>query len=474
MAKRGHATKADLPRPLLPGHGRWVELYYAAWDLAREHIVHHPGLPAPYYMDEACLPDRVWQWDSCFMALFCRYAHDLYPGIESLDNFYAVQRDDGYISMCHLVETGEDAYPLPPTGRINPPLLSWAELEHYRVTGDEARLRRVLGHLVRYDRWIEANRRRADGSYWFADCGSAGMDNSPRTPRTDHRGGETAFVDLAAQQALSALCISRLARAAGDLDLAASYDEAHRQRVEFLNARHWNSRHGIYYDRHLDGNFINRKTVAAFWPMLAGAASPAKFTALVERLEHPEEFNRPNPVPSLSHDDCDYRDDGGYWLGGVWAPTNYMVVRGLLRHNAYRLARAITARYLDVLDRVRRDREPHTLWECYSPETDAPGVTGEGDLCRPDFVGWTGIGPIAMLIEVILGLDVDYPHRTITWRSDILEEHGIENLRFGPYRVDLRAASRKSLTETPRIEVHSPVPVKVAFIAEDPTEGVGT
>ena len=136
MHKHGHAAPADLPRPILPGRQDWLELYDFAWELARRHVTEQPGLAAPCFMDEGFDPEKVWQWDSCFMALFCRYAHDLYPGIESLDNFYAAQKPDGYITMSHVL-----------------------------ATGDTARLARVLPALLRYDAWIEKNRRREDGSY---------------------------------------------------------------------------------------------------------------------------------------------------------------------------------------------------------------------------------------------------------------------------------------------------------------------
>jgi len=464
--KQGHGSRLDLPRPILPGREKWVELYDFAWELARKNTCHNPDLPAPYYMDEGFAPDKRWQWDTCFMAMFCRYAHDLFPGIESLDNFYAAQRDDGYISMTHLIPSGEDAYPLPPTGRINPPLPSWAELEYYKVTGDTDRLPRVLKHLTRYDAWVEKNRRREDGSYWFVDCGSAGMDNSPRAPRADHRGSQVAFIDLASQQALSASCISYLAAAAGDDELAASFADAYRARSEFVNAYHWNERHHFYYDRHRRGSFVNCKTIASFWPLLAGIANKERVAALVEHLQNPQEFNRPNPIPSLSYDECNYHDDGTYWLGGVWAPTNYMVVRGLMQNGYHGLARDIASRYLDTLDRVWRKYEPHTLWECYAPETDAPAIKRDDEIVRPDFVGWTGLGPIAMLIETVLGLDINYPDRTITWRPTLLEEHGIDNLRFGPHRINLRVAARSSPDETPRLTTDLPDGVQIVFSLE--------
>jgi hypothetical protein len=463
MLKHGHITALDLPRPILPGREDWLELYDFAWELARRHVTEQPGLAAPCFMDEGFDPEKIWQWDTCFMALFCRYAHDLYPGIESLDNFYGAQKADGYIAMSHVLATGEDSYPLP-WGRINPPLLSWVEWDYFQVTGDTARLARVLPPLLRYDEWIEKNRRRGDGSYWFADCGSSGMDNSPRTARHDHHGAETGFIDLAAQQALSALSLARIATAAGQAALAETCQQRHRERAAYLNATLWNRRHQFYYDRHTDGNFVNCKTAAAFWPLLAEAAAPEQAAALAAHLEDPREFNRPNPVPSLAYDECNYQDHGGYWLGGVWAPTNYMIIKGLRKNGQRALARRIAVRYLDLLYRVWKNYEPHTLWECYAPEMDAPAINEYGQRCRPDFVGWTGLGPIAMLLEDILGLDIDYPNRVITWHSDILEPHGVDNLRFGPHRISLRAGARRHANDLPEITVDAPCPLEVRFM----------
>lgn len=462
MTKNGFKSLDELPRPLIPGKEHLVELYYFAWQLAKEHVSHKNGLASEYYMDEAFEDDKIWQWDTCFMALFCRHAHDLFPGIESFDNFYAAQRDDGYISMSHFLETGEDSYPLP-CGRINPPLLSWVEWEYYLATGDSKRFQKALRHLLKYDGWIEKNRKREDGSYWFADCGCSGMDNSPRTPRTNHGGAETSFVDLASQQALSALHISKMASTTQQNDIAEKYRLIYLDRAKYVNERLWNERHSIYYDRHTDGNFVNCQTAASFWPMLSEIATESHANALLDHLENPNEFNRPNSVPTLSFDECNYRDDGGYWLGGVWAPTNYMIVRGLMKYKKHRAAKKIAEKYLDTLHRVWKNYEPHTLWECYSPENDRPALNERGELCRKDFVGWTGLGPISMLIETIIGIEVDCPNNRIVWTSDILEEHGIDNLRFGSHKISLRAGKRSAVNEMPKIQIDAPVDIEIEF-----------
>ena len=44
-------------------------------------------------MDEGFDPDTIWIWDTCFMAHFSKYAPDLFPGVESFDNFYRPMYD---------------------------------------------------------------------------------------------------------------------------------------------------------------------------------------------------------------------------------------------------------------------------------------------------------------------------------------------------------------------------------------------
>ncbi|MFA7184051.1 MAG: trehalase family glycosidase [Victivallales bacterium] len=465
--KKGFWERTDLPCPVLPGYEELVELYYFAWELARKHISYNENLKSPYYMDEACVPEFLWLWDTCFMAEYCRYAPDFFPGIESLDNFYAVQRDDGYISMTHKIATGEDAYPAP-RGRINPPLAAWAEWDSYLTTGDKTRLERILKPLSKFDEWIEKNRRRPDGSYWFVDCNSSGMDNSPRTCGKNIWGNNTNFVDLAAQQVLAAACIRNIANAVGDLKLAKHYEILTRNRKKYLNDNFWCERNGFYYDAFLDGNFTGCKTVASFWPLLAAASSEQQAESLIRHLTDPGEFNRPHPVPALSCDNPNYQDDGGYWQGGVWAPANYMIVRGLAIYGRNCLARNIALKHLRHMHNVWKNFSPNTIWECYSPEKSGPAFKKDKKIVRKDFVGWSGLGPIAMLIENILGTRIDYPNRKITWISDNIREHGIRNLPFGPYRISLLAKERKSKHDIPAITTAGNCKFELEFLPLEP------
>ncbi len=446
-----------------------------AWMLARQNVRRYPASGKPAFMKEGFDEENLYFWDTCFMLQYAKYSPDTLPGVATLEKFFAVQRNDGFIPRCFNLKTGRSPLPY---DDINPPLAAWSLLDVIRQTGNTLRLEEHLKHLVSFDEWIERTRRRKDGTWWFSDGAGSGMDNSPRTARRNKEGNDVGWIDLAAQQALSAESISELARIAGDSALESAYREIYEKRLDFLERRHWCRKTGMYLDLLLQGletesyraYFSSAKSIASFWPMLAEKCDKERLRRLLLHLLNPEEFNRPHPVPSLSYDNPNYSANGCYWQGGVWAPTNYMIVRGLLRNEQYASAREITLRHLDFMDRVYRHSEPHTIWEAYSPETARPakidcGVYGKEEdeiPVRKDFCGWSALGPISMLIEAVLGIECDYPARKIVWHSNCYARHGIENLPFGPARISL-IAERSNPGEIPQIAVTAPFPVKIEF-----------
>lgn len=82
------AWREEIPLPVYPD-AELVDLYKKTWEIAAERVRKGPeGLPASPYLDENCYETDVWIWDTCFMALFSKYAPKSFPGKESLDNFY--------------------------------------------------------------------------------------------------------------------------------------------------------------------------------------------------------------------------------------------------------------------------------------------------------------------------------------------------------------------------------------------------
>jgi len=451
--------RRGVPEPVLEANPEWVELYFRAWELAEGHIA--AGTPengfADHYMDEA-FSEQIFQWDTCFMTLFGRFGLDAFPVMASLDNFYGVQRDDGFI--CRVVnewdggacDPGEDP-------NIIPPLFAWVELLHARQSGDLSRIPCVIPVLRRYHDWIDDNVRTGPGLYYTSMLGS-GMDNAPRDAAYD------GWVDITAQQALGRRSLARLADLVGDSEVAA---DAEAERIcADVRSLMWNDDEGFFFDLGWGGAFLPDMTLAGVWPLVAGCATQEQAARVASHLRDPAEFWRSHVFASAAADSAGYDPAGHYWRGGVWAPTNYAAMTALDTYGRDDLARRATENHLWNLDRVSRRFVPDpaqlapdargdgrdTLWELYAPDAASPGTRWDATyLGRQDFVGWTGLGPIALLIEQVVGLDADAPADRLRWRLTRTDRHGVLGFRFGDQLVDLVARARDDFLSPVVIDV---------------------
>jgi glycogen debranching enzyme len=169
------------------------------------------------------------------------------------------------------------------------------------------------------------------------------------------------------------------------------------------------------------------------------------------------EFKRLHCIPSLSADTPGYDGDGGLWLGGVWAPTNYMVLRGLSERGFEDLARQIAENhYFNVIESFEKTR---SVWEHHAPDKPSEGRG------RNDFVGWTGITPIAVLFEYLFGLRYDSRKRRLTWKLHRTDELGVTRYPFGQEgSVDLRVEARPDASTKPSVTITSNQPLEVELI----------
>ncbi|MES1209841.1 MAG: glycoside hydrolase, partial [Pseudomonadota bacterium] len=98
-----------------------------------------------------------------------------------------------------------------------------------------------------------------------------------------------------------------------------------------------------------------------------------------------------------------------------------------------------------------------TLFENYAPESAAPGKPS-----KANFVGWTGLPPIAVLLEYVFGLRPDAAVRRLLWDVRLTEAHGVRAYPFGPdVSIDLTCAARPSPTAPPHIEASATGPVEL-------------
>lgn len=446
--------RALIPQPVFDAEPGYVELYWKAWEQAYAHVKWQKGLVQPLYMDEGLWDDTIWIWDSEFMVMFCKYAPKLFPGIQTLDNFYYTMLEDSGSSL--RIQHPD-----------NPPFFAWVENDYYKITGDRDHIRELLldkkfpqrywdlfptlspERKLQFDHYPIALKYKGIGYEWNGI--SSGMDNTPRT----RAGKGMLWVDAISQQSLSALYISRLAKVAGDGATAREFEKKWKELRGIVNKYYWDDSDGCYYDivPALSGETASVADVqaspsawrttgiltpASFWPMLAEIPSKAQARRMTEFALRPDKLGGEVPWVTVSRDDPDFdANDGWYWRGSMWLPTAYMGIKALEKYGFQEAADTTAEKVLSWMLRTYCDYEPHTIWECYSPTAPTPS-SNHGKRVRPDFCGWSALGPISLFIENVLGFhDIDASSRTVRW--DIRHDCrlGLNNLTFGDTTTDL-------------------------------------
>ena len=431
-----------VPEPVYDARPDFLKLYRRAWELASEHIDESiKGLPVERHMDEGCMPDRLWIWDTCFMAHFCKYSPEVFPGIESLDNFYKPMYDN-VESPC-LIHHPD-----------NPPLFAWAEYEYYRFTGDKSRIFRNLvekKYLQKHYDFLE-NRCKVGGrvpgcamhtvwqkfenGYMWGGTPS-GMDN---TPRGNDKHYLIYWIDAISQQALSALYISRLADEIGEEGISREYKAKYEEKKDIINRYYFDETKGYYLDVEIyDMKPCDVLTPASFWVMMAEAAPAERAARQVKTLTNPDQLGGVVPAPGVARNNPLFVPDGQYWRGGVWLPISYMTAKSLEKYGYFDLAASFAELTVNHMSKTYQEFFPPTIWECYSPTGYAPAKRSADKYARPDFCGWSALGPISMLLENILGFHrADAAEKVLEYhyRPDI-GRHGVRNYVFGDIRCDI-------------------------------------
>jgi len=456
-------VKKQLPNPIFDQDSNFINGYWKAWELAFRNFYEptpENGFVSQYI--DAAFNANTFLWDGCFMTMFCNYAYPLVPGISTLDNFYAKQHETGEICREIVRSNGKDYAPwvnienkplfsrfgneyggkpgsILYTGReipkpnpvltldaLNHPILAWAELESYKVTGNKKRLNLVYDPLVYYYRALKKYLLQGNGLY-MTDW--AGMDNSPRNSFIE--GGGTA-VDISAEMVLFARNLSEIASILKKKKETKFYQKEATELSVIINQKMWNPQESFYDDLTLTGKFVPVKTIGSFWILLGQVATKQQAGMLVKELNNPSTFNRKHRVPTLAADQEKFDPMGGYWRGSIWAPTNTMVIRGLEKYGYDSLAYVIAMNHLENVTGIFV--QTGTIWENYAADS-----LVQGNQAKNDFVGWSGIAPIMYFIEYAIGLKPDAGNNTLVWNIHSTQRCGMENFRFNSHLTSLTA-----------------------------------
>jgi hypothetical protein len=450
-----------LPAPFWKGNEVAIDMYWKAWEIAIKNI-RKPAEGSGFinsYIDTA-YNGNLFMWDSSFITMFAKYGTRVFPFQKTLNNFYAKQHPDGFIGREIWGNTGEDCFHRFDPVSTGPNLLPWSELEYYRQFGDGDRIQKIFPVLCAYYQWLKLYHTWPDGSYWSSGWGT-GMDNQPRVQKKYNpifSTGQMSWIDTCLQQIFIAKILIDFGFFTERWQEIEDIEDEVGQLKKYVKEKMWDPKTAFFYDRYADGSLGTLKSIGAYWALWTDILNEDELTAFINHLSDKETFNRKHPIPSMPANHEKYQANGRYWQGGVWAPTNYMVIKGLINKNRHKLAFDLGLRHHQQVGEVFK--KTGTFWEYYAPEYTEPGF-----LARPDFVGWTGLVPIAILIEVLFGIKIDNTTKTLEWNVNLADEHGIDRLPFGTDGIlSLKCAARSSVQHQPKLAINSNTPLTFKLV----------
>ena len=135
-----------------------------------------------------------------------------------------------------------------------------------------------------------------------------------------------------------------------------------------------------------------------------------------------------------------------------------MVISGLVNKGYRQLAWDIMTNHYDNVLKVFE--KTGTFWEYYAPENAEPGF-----MARKDFVGWTGLPPIAGLIEYIFGIRANVEENKLTIDVNLTDGYGLSRYPYGENGlIDIKVAKRVSKTDKPKVTIKTNVPLEVTVM----------
>ena len=425
------------PRPsTLPLHtGRYDGALDAIRDVIGWNTVYDPVNRRPYtalsrnWSSAKFGGFGVWLDDVLYHALLAGTL-DLTLAEENLHAVFAGRTEAGNLP-CLL--TGRDAW----VDRSQPPIGAFVLWLLYRRWGERRLLENAWEVLLDNHEWWWRER---DGNgnglleYGTSPVGEglyrgtalaardeSSMDNSPvhdeATLIPESHTLDCEDVGLNSLLVLDGEMLALVAAELGRDDEARRMETRARSLAGKIQEALWDPEREVFANRLWSGRFVSSIAPTSFYPLIAGAASPAQARALLGWLEDPRRFGGRFGLPSVSRDDPAFRDNV-YWRGRVWPPLNFLVYQGLRRYGFAAEATALARRSHEMF--AVPWREARHCAENYGAQDGA--VTDQPD--TDTFYGWGALMPAMGVAEVC---DVS------PWDGWSIAHTG-EDVRMGPLR----------------------------------------
>lgn len=327
---------------------------------------------------------EFFDWDLYFENIYLSYYGVSKFDFSNFAIFLSRQEPDGFISRTLGI-----TYPKPK--QMFKPFLAQLAVLGSQQTGSYEWLReKDYGQLQKYlDRWFAYDADHNGLPTWNSSDAS-GMDNQlSRSGDFDSYFDEG--VDLACYLVRELQAMAIISGKLGKAKEQNEYQQRAKELTKLINDVFWDEKDGFYYDRNeKTGKRIRVKSVAGFFPLWAGVATPAQARRLVrEHLLNEKEFWLAYPVATYAKTEPDFYEGTTKgecnWRGNTWIPSNYMIFHGLIKYGYDKEARELA----DKTYKMVLDMNPVTR-EYYDSET------GQGYGMNP-FWGWSSLGYIMPL-----------------------------------------------------------------------------
>lgn len=152
-----------------------------------------------------------------------------------------------------------------------------------------------------------------------------------------------------------------------------AWDTEHQQFISFYHVK------GKEYPSY-------HETVQSLFPLLLDDLPSKIHDILIKKIQDPEKFGLPYPIPSTAKSDSAFDSEKSnlLWRGPSWGNTNWMVMEGLLKHNDTEVANHILDRWLEM-------SQKYGIAEYHNP------ITGE-------MQGEEGLGMATTIVDMLYRL----------------------------------------------------------------------
>lgn len=380
-AKAPSASKAEVDRDAAGSAALRERLTLLNHDIVTRGLHDFPGSKGK--LETGYAYGEFFDWDLYFENVYLSFYGVSTYDFSNLEVFLSRQKPDGFISRTLGVKFNKPRQMFKPFMAQLAVLGSKQTGSYEWLRGDDyARLQKYL------DRWFAYDADHNGLPAWDSSDAS-GMDNQmSRSGKLDSYFDEG--VDLACYLYRELEAMAVISGKLGKTKDQAAYEEHARQLAKTINAVFWDDKDGFYYDRNeKTGQSIRIKSVAGFFPLWIGVASPEQARRLVrEHLMNPIEFWLTYPVATYAKTEPDFFEGVRgqcNWRGSAWIPSNYMIFHGLIRYGYMKEAGELA----DKTYKLALYKNPVTR-EYYDSET------GQGYGMNP-FWGWSSLAYVMPL-----------------------------------------------------------------------------